>query len=400
MATYVKGRHDLGVTNTDGIIVGMMLAERSGVPLWSEFDDEYLASQFFTGEAGYGSLPAEKELALRQDDWIAGMGRDIDDGTPRYFKSKGMDLRFKNLAVAVWKATAIAVNTTGLLPYNYITNPGFEINTAGWNLDSGASRDTSNPFSGVGSLKFQPASGQPTGAKYVFPWNSQYQNQQFQITAQANANGGYMRLGVDDGYLGNVWSTNYTAQTWGKMTLNTTIDANASVFWVMIEQVNSIGQAGVASWLDDIAIAPTNGFIGNPKGFKDFNEDLFMTYGSVVCNLSTTGSAFNVVLRDLPGLVTDLEVFPDDKLYFALNYFAPYYEMTGAQAFTQTNLFPYFQFFKTVHSANPTMWGNQNANQVRSTTAPRAGGTAWSGVTNVGASYNDITDLIDFLGLD
>ena len=375
----------------------MMLAERNGVPLWSEFDDEYLASQFFTGEAGYGSLPAEKELALRQDNWIAGMGRDIDDGTPRYFKST-MDLRFKNLAVASWKPTSIAVNTTGLLPYNFITNPGFEVNTAGW-TGASESRDTVQVFSGVGSLKITPPAGQPGGAQYVFPWNTQYQNQVLRVTAQANALGGSIRIGVDDGYLGNVWSSNYTGVTWGKMTLNTTIDANASVIWLNIEAVNITGGTDKACWLDDISVAATNGFIGHPRAFKDFGEDLYMTYGSVICNLSTTGSAFNVVARDLPGLVTDLEVFPDDKLYLALNYFAPYYEMTEAQAFTQTNLFPYFQFFKTVHSANPTMWGNQNANQVRSTTDPKAGGTAWSGVTNIGAAYHDITDLIDFGGL-
>ncbi len=101
---YNPTQHDIGIpiVGSDGTstnVIGMILAQREMrlnsktppylVPFYQEFDDEYLASQFFSDPAGYGNLPPEKEIAIRQDDWRAGFGEDIFDSSDprRYFSS-------------------------------------------------------------------------------------------------------------------------------------------------------------------------------------------------------------------------------------------------------------------------------------------------------------------------
>ena len=52
---YVKTKHDIGVTNTNGDVVGLMLAQKpDGTPAYAVFDRKHLADQFFTGENPVG----------------------------------------------------------------------------------------------------------------------------------------------------------------------------------------------------------------------------------------------------------------------------------------------------------------------------------------------------------
>ena len=90
----------------------MLRRARNELPQYAVFDDEFLAQQFFTGEPGYGSLPAEKELAIRQDDWRAGLGLEIYDATdPKRYHKSTMDMRFRSMGIAGWKSNAITAPT-------------------------------------------------------------------------------------------------------------------------------------------------------------------------------------------------------------------------------------------------------------------------------------------------
>ena len=138
---YQENRFDIGITNvgstgTGTDVIGFLLAQDRNVPIYSEFDDAYLATQRTSGVPGYDNLPPEKELAIVGDDFRAGFGQDIFDASDpkRYFSSFGADLRHKGRAILGWKLNAIAVPS--ITPVS-ITNANFETITSGWTGGSG-----------------------------------------------------------------------------------------------------------------------------------------------------------------------------------------------------------------------------------------------------------------------
>ena len=109
---FNKSIHDLGIIRTDGSKVGLMLAQRNGVPQYSIQDVPFLANQITT-DPDYGSLPPEQEVAMRQDNWEDGFGLEYyaRSDPDRYYASYGMDLRFKGMAIAGPKETGITLPT-------------------------------------------------------------------------------------------------------------------------------------------------------------------------------------------------------------------------------------------------------------------------------------------------
>jgi len=394
MAQYSPSKYDIGIVNTDGVNVGLMLVQdKYGTPVYAEYDDEYLAAQYFTGTPGYGNLPPEKELAIRQDSWRSGISDDIYDSTrpEGYYRSKGMDLRFKGMAMAGFKVNSVAINTTGLLPIANINNPNFDVNTTGWTLGAGAIGNTVNARYGSSCMTLTAASNMAI-ATYPIDWSTNYQSQVFTFNAWGRMSFGTapgFSIGIDDG-ISITNSANSLATDYTKLSVQKTLDASATKLNLILRFINDGTVHKV--FFDDVCIDATKGYYGNPKAFADFNDQLYMAHGSFVSKLDGDGDAFDTVKANVAGMITDLEPFTDDQLYIATNYNAPYQIMNKAEAFVTTTLYPYFRYFQTVLAANPTMWGNQSVWQLRSTTDPTS--SAWSGVTNVAASYDDITDLI------
>ena len=75
---YSKDKHELGILRSDGSTTcGFILnRDKSGTPIYQEFDDEYMAQQQTT-EPGYDALPPEKELRIGQSDWRSGFGQEV-----------------------------------------------------------------------------------------------------------------------------------------------------------------------------------------------------------------------------------------------------------------------------------------------------------------------------------
>ena len=46
--SFVFGRHDLAIEDTDGDMMGLMCAKDKGVPLYEEHDSKYLSDQYYT----------------------------------------------------------------------------------------------------------------------------------------------------------------------------------------------------------------------------------------------------------------------------------------------------------------------------------------------------------------
>ena len=189
-----KNQHDIGIVNVEGdgtgtSAIGMMLAQREMrlnsktppylVPIYQEFDDEYLASQFFSDPAGYGNLPPEKEIAIRQDDWRAGFGEDIFDSSDieRYFSSFGMDMRHKGRAVLGWTPTAIALPSITSVS---ITNADFELD-ANWTTGAGSPvRSSVQALSGTFSWRL--AGANPAWAYQDLTFNANHVGHHFRFT--------------------------------------------------------------------------------------------------------------------------------------------------------------------------------------------------------------------------
>ena len=123
--------HDIVLVDSASKKIGLMLQrDKNGKPQYFIDDDPYLPSQFLTGTPGYGNLPVEKEIAIRQDDWRHGFGREYysSEYSKAYYSSIGADARFKGMAIAGPVATAITMPfTTGLA----LTNATMEEGTLG-----------------------------------------------------------------------------------------------------------------------------------------------------------------------------------------------------------------------------------------------------------------------------
>lgn len=105
------------------------------------------------------------------------------------------------------------------------------------------------------------------------------------------------------------------------------------------------------------------------------------------------------MVKAFPTTITDLEVFSDSKLYIALGFTYPYWEMTTAAAFQvnglTVNKFKYFAFVRTTAD---TMYGSDAVNKIRSTVNPANGGTQWSGQTTVDSTVYEIMQLFTSSG--
>lgn len=412
--SYVFNRHDIGILRQDGTTkVGLMLVkDKSGTPLFSLFDDEYLAQQYFSDTPGYGALPAEKELALRQDDWRAGFGLEYYDSndTKRYYSSIGADLRFRGMGIAGPKSTAITVPSD-----TSITDAGMETWTDANNLTNWTkattgtatlTQDSGTVHGGTYSAKWVVAVG-GSGQHYQdITWNSLFQGKAVTFTCWVNNTNGTnaVNLQINDG-VDTTTGSNNIGTGWEKLTVTKTLGAAATRLRIICNNL-----ANTTSYWDDavctvyydgagsqLTMFPLTH--GTVQAMAEFNSVLYFAFGKVLYKLNGTGNGFTLI-SSFPATtrITSMETF-SSNLFLALGTADEYWYMSTAEAFTEsTAVVKTFQYFKTVHSSSITFWGNDGGNTIRSTTNPINGGTAWSGQTTVGSSFYSITDLSTLSG--
>ena len=399
--TYVKERHDFGVLRADGTSkIGLMLVkDKSGVPLWSVFDDEFLAQQYFSDTPGYGALPAEKELALRQDDWRAGFGLEYYDSndTKRYYSSIGADLRFRGMGIAGPKSTAVTIPLT---TSPVITDGGMEtwtdVNNLTYWTDSPVQqqiRESTIVHGGTYSCKIVGAAGD-IGSYQDISWLSTYQGRKITFTCWVYANtASIAKIRIDDGVGTTDSSAHAGNSAWAQLTVTRVLDVAATQLRLTCVVVAT---AGTVNYFDDASVSGTTISVGNTTS-TEFNSLLYKGFGPVLGKMNSGGTAFTAI-NEFTADITSLEVF-DSNLYIALGTATSYVYMSTAEAFTtSTAVVKTFKYFKTVHSATLTLWANDGGNTIRSNTNPINGGAAWSGQTTVGSSFYSITDLSTLSG--
>jgi len=362
----------------------MCRRDNKDVPAWAVYDDEYLAQQMFTGDAGYGALPAEKELAIRQDDWRAGLGLETYDAndTKRYHKAT-MDMRFRGMGIAGWKSTAIAVDLTG-----YKTPTG----GSGW-TDNANSRDGDTSTKATHNWNAEP----DTWSEYitnVIPSISATKIRYYFSRDSASCNS----LEIDV-YYSAAWHNIYT----GAPALSTYTD-------VAFGSTQTVTQVRLRAYLGTNS-ASTNAYLHELDVYGDFttkttvcaaefNDSLYLSRGPALIKLNGAGDGFGNV-KHFAANITDLEVFSDSRLYIALGLSNAYWYMSTAEAFTKSSgkAAENFKYFAFVRTTADTMYGSDAVNKIRSCTTPVNGGAQdWGGQTTVDTSYHEITKLLSHSG--
>lgn len=333
MANYEKGKHDIGILRQDGSTkVGLMLAQdKNNVPQYFIDDDEFLASQFFTGVPGYGALPPEKEIAMRQDDWRSGFGLEVYESADpkRYFKAIKMDLRHRGMAICGPKATAVtlSVNTPPS-----ITNADMELDS-NW---ANGSQSTAQKHGGSYSMR-------TIAATFIYQTltASGYQGNTYHFFGFVWADtASRARLSVYDGKSSTDSSYHTGGSSWEILSVTKTFAADATEFTVGMESVG-----GAFVYFDDVYLATS----AYPKAFANFNDYLYIGSGNCLFKVDKTTGAVSFI-HACPATITDLEPFIDDKLYIAfgsiasklaadITYAATSFDVDDASSFPSPNFY-------------------------------------------------------------
>ena len=142
--TYVFDKHDIAINDpVSDKLIGMMLVQEKGVPLYEEYEDEYLVAQYASAAATYANVDPTKELPIVQSDFRSGMGQEVFSPSDplRYYEAINCDLRFAGMAIPGPTATGLPAPSAPSAPS--ITNGDFETgNTTGWTNDGFDTWDT------------------------------------------------------------------------------------------------------------------------------------------------------------------------------------------------------------------------------------------------------------------
>ena len=411
MAVWNESRYDIGITNvgTGGAgtdITGMMLVrDDKGVPIYSEFDDHYLAQQFFSGGASLVNTPPEKRLVIEQSDFRSGIALEVADPADpfRYRSAQNVDGRHKGQVMAGWGSTAIS--STPSNPTITTVNFDFETDTGvgeGWTQGQGT-WDRSGDLKKSGSFSWREPSGTNADNLFqdvdIFVPGAEYT---FTCWGAANTTGGgeAFRVNIDDGITTTNGSSVVLASTnvFEQATITHTVALNATQLLVEFEITAAVARV----WYADVAAITNNHtpVASTSPAYcqAEFNSELYIGLGVQLCKLNAGGTAFDIVAI-MPAAITSLvpfQVSGIDYLIIFLGTSDTYFQMTTAEVFAINDLtVKTFQFGAWVNTTVDTMYANDGDNTVRSTVNPLAGGTQWSGVTVVGEAAIPITRMME-----
>ena len=321
MAQYIKKRHDLGLTHTDGTTYGLMLAKKNikdvngvthQVPDYQVILEDYLSEQMSFGATDYRDLPPEKEIAFVIDDHREGFGEDVfDNALPaRYWSSTGCDLRHKNRAMLSWGLSALTLPTT---TDPTITDGNFELwdnatTPTNWTVvDTTANQEGAQKNQGTYSARLDTA----TGHIYQDLATTQIQGRRFTFTCYVYTTvADRARIAINDGITTTYSNYHPGDSSWDELTVTKTLSQSATRLRVMCY----LDTVANASYFDG-ASACTRATYGTNKCSCDFGDNHYKSLGGLLTKLSSTTL---VGVYEFPSTITSLENFGDGFLYIGL----------------------------------------------------------------------------------
>jgi len=455
MPVYLKEKHDCGIVRTDDTEVGLMLATIEGKPAYRTSTERYLKNQYYSGAPDYAALDPQSELPIIMDDFRSGFGLEVADSADpkRYFSSIGMDLRHRGMAIA--GPTPTTVTKPDTLAALTIGNKDME---ADGTWDAG-DRSATHAYSGTYGWLVNDDTASQEAATWDDAWRSKtFTFSAWVWTADVGA--GTVRIydgkstSASTGYgSGSAWKfisvTKTLASDATKLRVDLYVGKSADV-WFDDAQLQGPGTGTTVAWKDyddelymvsgqTVSLLNVGG-TGFSQAFglgavatdlEPFTDDaLYVPIGTSDSYWEITyATSASLLAEPLDDSETDVDV--DDGSHFAVGNImkvdSEYMFISVIATHTLTVIRGYcgsaavshdddspiitysiarnnlddnkMQFMETVHTDADTMYGNDAVNKTRNTVDPAVDGTAWSDPqTTVGASYHNITSLIDRSG--
>jgi len=384
-----KARYDIGFLDASDNFIGLVLAkDKNDVPKYREITDPTLASQFFTGSPGYANMPPEKELVISQSDWREGYGQEYYNSNEpkRYYYSKGVDARFKGMAISGPLATGISL-PTGIAAEATLTNANMETITSGW---TDAVRSDTQKHGG--SYSYFVAGGAADGYQNAATFDSSWQSKKFTfgcwVYAAALHASDRPKIGILDKAGSTSWSpVCTTAADWVYLSVTKQLAADADKVQCILH-----ADGTNTTYFDDAYLGSP--VIGAITCFEDFDSDLYMGCGQILWRVNHSDGT-RTVLHCFEDSITDLEAFVDDNLYIALGGTKKYFYMDTSDVLIQSELSDGMaDFFETV---NITLWKAIKPRETKQSTNPTNAGS-WTTLTNIDSTAYNITNLVEQAG--
>ncbi len=384
---FDKDKHDIGILRSNGTTqVGLMLArDQYNKPLYRTIVDKYFPSPRYASAPDYGAVDPENELWMIGTDWRSGFGLEVFDASDdkRYYSSIGADLRFKGQAILGSNSTAAIVPTTLNSPTGFVDGAAAWSNEAlGYDDAWTTSANTTAQIAAItwsDFLEFTFASTNIVGVGFVAGGENAAVNQ------------------IDiDVYYGAAWNHVYQGSLLSQQAGYAKYVSASAVTSLRVRLYNS--HASIAYTCNIYGVYFITAGTITTASMANYNSKLYLGCNKILSVLDSGGTYFDPVCI-FESNITDIEPFTDNALYIAQGTSDEYWYMNTAETIFKTTLtIKTFQFFKTVHTATPVLWGNDGTNTIRSTVAPYNGGTQWSDQTTIGSSSYSILNLFTKAG--
>lgn len=308
-STYVKTQHDFGIVDpSTSSTVGLTCTrDKDNKIQYAEYDDQYLAQQFFNNAASYEYTPPERRILIGQTDWRSGMGLEFADRDDpyRYYQSFGCDLRWKGMICAGYKGTAITPATMTTL---VIINGDMELET-GW---TGGARSNAQHYQGAFSWKINL--GGNTAVQTLATWSNNFRLTTIKITAWGYSDGAAATtpFTLFDGVDTTTCTGSAPNGSWGGLSI--THRFNAAATGCTLTFTSNVGQA---LYIDEVTISyqATDGATPR-RGVAEFADNIYIARGNMLQEMNAGGTAFTNVYS-FPDTISSLEVFKD-SLYVSI----------------------------------------------------------------------------------
>ncbi len=315
--SHTKGgiTHDSSLENSAGLEMGLTFAlDKNSQPIYEESGDPALTNQMFIGLADYAHLPAEKEFQIGQKDFRMGFGLEYDSGMPdevgRYYKSFGVDARFRGTLMPGPLPTAIAPPSAPSFPQPVVQNAGFEGNW-GWTNDGADTSERSTEQVQAGTYAWKLSEGIGTIGRTYQEVTPFLPGGTYTLTAQVYgeaATNAEVKIGLDDG-ISETLSADRSTESFAEVSVEKTLSTDATRLRIVL-YVKGGSSGTCTAYFDTVACTGTGitPVIGPGYIQCDFNDDHFIAFGKELVKLNSTGNGWKHVYY-FPYTITSLESF-------------------------------------------------------------------------------------------
>uniref|UniRef100_A0A6M3KZL1 Uncharacterized protein n=1 Tax=viral metagenome TaxID=1070528 RepID=A0A6M3KZL1_9ZZZZ len=216
----------------------------------------------------------------------------------------------------------------------------------------------------------------------IIDWSNVLRSREIVFTCYAKtATASCARLSIADGKTTTYGAYHTGGDAWEQLTVTKTLAADATQLWVYLH-----ADTANPAYFDDATLTESACTVGTPNHFANFNGELYVAFGSVLCKLASGRAAFTIVV-DMVSTITALIPSLNSKLYIYLGDTPLYHSMTAAEVLLEAKTGAAYwgwQFDNKLFKCN-------TSGTVTYSTNPDAASPTWS----AGGTITDIASQIE-----